>query len=188
MLVHAKISGRIRGEDNKAVRDYSVAGYLEIRGLRVKVGSARTDEDGAFEIRFSPHDYTQEDELMVSVQIEDTEGRVVIDTPNKNSTTGRIDFQMKVGRGPTVKDEPDIYSGGMSRLVSAYSNLHDNIDQSRGEVKESLGSLIGVVKRWNEYRNELARTCGLEVIQVPKQPRKEEHDHVSRWDEAVLPS
>ncbi|MBI2649458.1 MAG: hypothetical protein HYW93_07395 [Thaumarchaeota archaeon] len=55
-------------------------------------------------------------------------------------------------------------------------------------MKESLGSLIGVVKRWNEYRNELARICGLEVIQVPKQPRKEEHDHLARWDEAVLPS
>ncbi|MBI3023672.1 MAG: hypothetical protein HYY68_08135, partial [Thaumarchaeota archaeon] len=79
MLVHAKFSGRIRGEDNKAVRDYSVTGYLEIRGLRVKVGSARTDENGAFEIRFSPPDYTPENELMVSIQIEDTEGRVVVD-------------------------------------------------------------------------------------------------------------
>ena len=73
-------------------------------------------------------------------------------------------------------------------MISAYSSLHDNIDPSRVEVKESLGSLIGVVKRWNEYREELARTCGLEVIQVPNQPRKEEHDHLARWDEAVLPS
>lgn len=188
MLVNSKVSGRIRGEDNKAVRGYSVTGYLEIRGLRVKVGSARTDENGAFEIRFSPPDLTPENELMVSIQIEDMEGRVVVDTPSKKNTTGRIDFQMKLGRGPTVKDEPDIYSGGVRRLVSAYSNLHANIDPSRSEVKESLDSLIGVVKRWNKYRDELARTCGLEVIQVPKQPRKKEHDHVSRWDEAVLPS
>ncbi len=187
MLVNSKISGRIRGEDNKAIRGFAVTGYLEIRGLRAKVGSARTDENGAFEIQFSPSDYTPEDELIVSVQIEDTEGRVVIDTPNKKNTTGRIDFQMKLGRGQTVKDESDIYSGGVIRLVSAYSNLYENIDPSRDDVKESLGSLISVVKRWNEYRDELAKSCGLEVIQVPRQPRKEEHDHVSRWDEAVLP-
>ncbi len=188
MLISAKISGRIRGDDNKVAQGCAVTGYLELHGLRVKVGSAETDENGGFEIRFSPPDYSPEDELMVSIQVEDREGRVVVDTQSKKNTTGRIDYQIKLSRGLMVKDELDIYSGAMRRLVSAYSDLQKTIDPSRNEVKKSLDSLVDVVERWNEYRDELAKTCGLEVIQVPKLSRKEEHDHASRWDEAVLPS
>ena len=188
MLISAKISGRIRGDGNKAAQGCAVTGYLELHGLRVKVGSAETDENGGFEIRFSPRDYSPDDELMVSIQVEDRGGRVVIETPSKKNTTGRIDYQIKLSRGLMAKDELDIYSGGMRRLVSAYSGLHKTIDPSRVEVKRSLESLVGVVERWNEYRDVLAKACGLEVIQVPKLPRKEEHDHASRWDEAVLPS
>lgn len=166
-----------------------VIGHCEYHGSRPVVGRSKTDSDGSFEITLPVTDeFKSEREIKVSIQVNDGDGRVVISTLGKSNSSGRVDFQIKLSGGPKVPDKAEIYSGGMNRLISAYSNLRQSIDPSRSDVEKSLDLLIGVVRRWSEYRDVLARSCGLEVIQVPKQPRKDEHDHVSRWDEAVLPS
>lgn len=189
MLTTLKISGRIRGQNNQAVQGCKVIGHCEYHGSRSIVGGSKTDSDGNFEITLPvPDEFKSEREVKVSIQVRDGDDQVVISTPGRSNSSGRVDFQIKLSGGPRVPDEPEIYSGGMSRLISAYSNLRQSIDPSRSDVEKSLDSLIGVVRRWNEYRDVLARSCGLEVIQVPRQPRKDGHDHVSRWDEAVLPS
>ena len=46
---------------------------------------------------------------------------------------------------------------------------------------------IRITGCWTIYRDELVRLYGYDGIQIPKYPRKEGRDHITRGDKAVLP-
>ncbi len=47
--------------------------------------------------------------------------------------------------------------------------------------------LLRIAGSWTIYRDELMRLYGYDSIQIPKYPRKEGRDHITRGDKAVLP-
>ncbi len=187
-----RITGSIRGEDNLPGAGYTVQAFDKDRGIYGhpddRLGKAKTLDDGTFSIEFTKDDFKDwfEDEPRVYLEVRDPEGRVVLKTPDKKNSTGRIDFQIKLGKPRVDPLAPDVYAGNLQRIISAFRNLGDAVDVSRVDVRYVLDSLLGSLTSWTVHRDMLARFCGYDGIQVPEQPRKEEHIHVTRWDEEVL--
>lgn len=145
----------------------------------------RTDSRGVFDIRLDPHG-SNEEPIAVSLTVTEGEGVKVLESQRAENTTGRIDFEVKLDLPQGTDEASDIYAGGFERLVSEYDSMRDSGRLSASGL-ESLDHLVGVVRGWSAQRDELARTCGLEVRQVPRYGRAEAHQHLVRWDEVDLP-
>lgn len=185
-----RVTGRIRDEGNSPVAGFRVEAHFTDRlGARESSDpvATTTDSSGSFGLTFerpaSDHSDRPDD---VRLEVKDQSGKRVLVTQSRENTTGRFDFQIKVGEPRVLSADAEIYAGGFERLISRYIGMGDTIDSSDQSVRQSLEYIVGVVKRWGVNRDELARACGLEVIQVPKHPRRARHNHVTRWDEVIL--
>ena len=188
-----RITGRIRDERGREVEGFVVQGFDKDLGIYLhpddRLGKDETKEDGRFQIDFSKAAFKDwfEQEPNVYLQIRDIGGREIINTTSKKNTTGRMDFQIKLARLHPNPLEPDLYANGLQRMMSGLRSVGDAIDLSRDDVKNVFELLGGVLGAWTSYRDEIVRVCGYDGIQVPEQPRRVNHYHVTRWDEAVLP-
>ena len=189
-----RITGRLRDERSQTVDGYTVQAFDKDLGVYGhpddRLGKDKTKEDGDFSIEFTEATFKDwfEDSPKIYLQIRDTEGRVVISTAGKDNTSGAVDFQVKLGKSQPNPLEPDLYANGLERMRTGLQNVGDAVDLSRADVKDLFQLFLGVIGAWTSFRDEIVRICGYDSIQVPKQPRKEEHYHVTRWDEAVLPT
>jgi hypothetical protein len=193
LLNSYRITGRLRSEQNVLAEGYVVQAFDKDRGIYFhpddRLGKAKTTEDGSFEMTFNEATFKDwfESEPNVYLQVRDGDGRIVISTQSRKNTTGRIDFQIKLGKPPTDPLEPDIYAHSLDRMRAGLQNVGDAVDLSRDDVRSIFELMAGALAAWTSYRDELVRVCGYDGIQVPEQPRREDHRHVTRWDEAVLP-
>ncbi len=189
-----RITGRIRDEERKPVAGFIVQAYDKELGIFLhpddRLGKAVTDSDGAFEISFSKETFKEwlENNPKVYLTIRDTTGRVVLQTDPEENTTGNIDFQIKLGESPVDPLAPDIYKDGLRKIATSLRASTSAVDMSRGDIQEMAEVLFRSVDSWTLYRDELFRVAGYDGVQVPAGPRKEKHDHVSRWDKPVLSS
>jgi hypothetical protein len=188
-----KITGRIRSEDNKTVEGYTVQAFDKDPGIYLhpddRLGKAITNGEGSFEITFTDEAFKDwlEGNPEVYLVIRDKEGRILITTQSKENVTGEVDFQIKLGRPSPNPLEPDLYANNLERMIAALRNIGDAADLSRSDVMTIYELLLRIAGSWAIYRDELVRLYGYNGIQVPKYPRKEGHDHITRWDKAVLP-
>jgi hypothetical protein len=188
-----RITGRIRDQNRIGVKGFTVQAFDKDLGIYLhpddRLGKDHTDEDGYFEIQFDSSTFKDwfEDYPNVYLVIRDEEGKSVITTEAKKNSTGRVDFQVELGVTDVSPLEPDIYSGNFDRMRTAFQNLGDSVDLSNNDIQITSNFVLGAIGSWTLYRDELARSGGYDGIQVPKIPRKEKHDHVTRWDEEVLP-
>jgi hypothetical protein len=111
----------------------------------------------------------------------------LITTESKENLTKRIDFQIKLDSPSLDPHEPDLYENNLERTIAALKSMGDAPDLSRSDVKTIFELFSRTLVSWTVYRDDLVRLFGYDGIQVPKQPRKEKHDHLTRWDKAVLP-
>lgn len=183
-----RITGRIRNEDNLAVEGYTVQAFDKDTSLYFhpddKLGRSRTNKDGSFEINFSKDDFSDwfEGDPEVYLTIRDRNGSVLITTGYKENTTKDMDFQIKLGKSEIIPFEPDIYAGNFERMIAALKNVADIEDISGTDVSVVFELFLRTLNSWTIYRDELVSLSGYDGIQVPGEPRKTEHDHVTRWD------
>ena len=188
-----RITGRIRDERNHPAKDYVVQAFDKDLGIYLhpddRLGKANTADDGSFEITFNEATFKDwfESEPNVYLQVRDEDGRIVVGTQSSKNATGRIDFQIKFGKPQTNPLEPDIYANSLERMRAGLQSVGDAVDLSRDDVRSVFELIAGALASWTTYRDELVRVCGYDGIQVPEQPRRADHRHVTRWDEAVLP-
>jgi hypothetical protein len=193
VVANYKVTGRLRDEDNQIDVGYTVQAFDKEPGIYLhsekRLGKATTDKDGTFEMMFGEATFKEwfVNNPKVYLVVRDTGGRVLVNTPSRENTTKVANFQIKLGKPQINPFEPDLYAGNFERMTSAFSNMGDSVDVSREDVTTLLNFVLGALSSWVSYRDELARVCGYDGIQVPKQPRKEEHIHLTRWDEDVLP-
>jgi hypothetical protein len=193
LLNSYRITGRLRSEQNVLAKDYVVQAFDKDSGIYLhpddRLGKAKTTEDGSFEITFNESAFKDwfESEPNVYLQVRDGSGKIVLSSPSSKDNTGRIDFQIKLGKPPISPLEPDIYANGLDRMKAGLQNVGDAVDLSRDDVRSIFELMAGALAAWTSYRDELVRICGYDGIQVPEQPRREDHRHITRWDEAVLP-
>ena len=186
------ITGRIRDENNQAVEGYTVQAFDKDPGIYLhpddRLGKALTSSDGSFKITFTDDAFKDwlEGNPEIYLVIRDREGRILITTESKKNITGKIDFQIKLGRPMLNPLESDLYANNFERMIAALKNIGDAADLSRSDVKMIFELLLRTESSWIIYRDQLVRLQGYDGIQVPKQPRKEEHHHITRWDRAVL--
>lgn len=189
-----RITGRLRDERSLTIEGYTVQAFDKDLGVYGhpddRLGKDKTGREGDFTIEFTEAAFKDwfEDSPRVYLQVRDTDGRVVINTPGKPNTSGAVNFQIKLGKSEPNPLEPDLYANGLERMRTGLQNVGDAVDLSRADVKDLLQLFLGVLGAWTSFRDQIVRVCGYDGIQVPKQPRKEEHHHVTRWDEAVLPT
>jgi hypothetical protein len=187
------IVGRIRDEDNHSVEGYTVQGFDKDPGIYLhpddRLGKARTDSEGAFSINFGEDAFKDwfESNPKIYLTIRDQTGRILIETSDKENSTGEAEFQIKLGRSVVNMLEPDLYSGGLARIVGALRNIGDSADLSNSDVSILFELLLRVVTSWTIERDSLVQIRGYDGIQVPEHPRKEEHYHITRWDKPILP-
>ena len=188
-----RITGRIRDERNHPAKDYVVQAFDKDLGIYLhpddRLGKANTADDGSFEITFNEATFKDwfESEPNVYLQVRDEDGRIVVGTQSSKNATGRIDFEIKFGKPQTNPLEPDIYANSLERMRAGLQSVGDAVDLSRDDVRSVFELIAGALASWTTYRDELVRVCGYDGIQVPEQPRRVDHRHVTRWDEAVLP-
>jgi hypothetical protein len=188
-----RITGRLRDEGNATQQGYVVQAFDKDRGIYLhpddRLGKAKTHEDGSFQIDFTDADFKDwfESEPNIYLQVRDETGKVAVTTASNKNATGRVDFQIKLGNPQVNLLEPDIYAHNLERMTASLRDVGDAIDLSRDDVRNIFELLLGVLGAWTTYRDNLVRLCGYDGIQVPEQPRKQEHHHITRWDEAVLP-
>ena len=193
MQSYYRISGRIRNEDNKAVEGYTVQAFDKDPGIYLhpddRLGKAVTNSEGTFEITFTDEAFKDwlEGDPEVYLVIRDKEGKILIITQSKKNVTREIDFQIKLGISSPDTLESDLYANNIERTIAALRNVGDAADLSRSDVKIIFELLLRIESSWTIYRDELARLYGYDGIQVPKYPRKEGHNHITRWDKEVLP-
>jgi len=83
---------------------------------------------------------------------------------------------------------PNIYQDNLRRIGASFRGMTGTVDMSRADVQEMSEVLFRAVDSWTLYRDQIFQKAdGYDGIQVPEEPRKEKHDHVSRWDRPVLP-
>jgi hypothetical protein len=114
----------------------------------------------------------------------------VITSGSKENTTGRVDFEIKTTDLIPDPSAPNIYSNSTGRLGSSFESLlgGDSVDLSLDRAQTMAGIVMGAINSWVSFRDaEVAKFSGYDGIQVPEIPRQKKHDHITRWDEAVLP-
>ena len=189
-----RITGRLRDEHGLTVDGYTVQAFDKDLGVYLhpddRLGKDKTEKDGEFAVEFTEAAFKDwfEQSPKVYLQIRDADGRVVINTAGKENTSGAMDFQIKLGKQQPNPLEPDLYANSLERMRTGLQNVGDAVDLSRDDVRNVFQLLLGVLGAWTGFRDEIVRVCGYDGIQVPKQPRREDHYHVTRWDEAVLPT
>ena len=194
MTKNYRLTGRLRDEHAQTVEGYTVQAFDKDAGIYLhpddRLGKARTGKDGEFTVEFTDAAFKDwfEQSPKVYLQVRDADGRVVIGTAPKENKSGRMDFQIKLGKPQVNPLEPDFYAHGLDRMRSSLQSLGDSIDVSRDDVGNLLQLFAGVIGAWTGYRDMIVRVCGYDGIQVPEQPRRVEHSHATRWDEAVLPT
>ena len=155
-----------------------------------RLGKDKTRKDGSFQIDFTKATFKDwfEQDPNVYLQIRDTEGEVIISTASKKNTTGRMDFQVKLAKLHLNPLEPDLYANNLQRMIAGLRSVGDAVDLSRDDVRNVYELFLGVLGAWTSYRDEIVKVCGYDGVQVPEQPRRENHYHITRWDEPVLPT
>jgi hypothetical protein len=188
-----RITGIIRDEGNITVEGYTVQAFDKDQGIYLhpddRLGKAKTDSNGAFLITFGQDAFIDwfESNPQVYLTIRDQNGRILIETPDKENSTGDVDFQVKLGSSVVSAQEPDLYSGSLARIVAAFKNIGDSADLSNIDVNILFEVILRVVTSWTIERDSLVRIYGYDGIQVPEHPREEEHSHTTRWDKPLLP-
>lgn len=187
------VRGRIRDENNRPVEGFTVQAFDKDPGIYLhpddRLGKARTDAEGNFEIVFRPETFKDwfENNPDVYLRVRDREGRVVLETQGKENTTRDILFQVKLSKEQPNPLAPDIYGGSFRRAIAAFRSVGEIADLSRSDVRVVSELLLRTLDSWAFYRDRLASLTGYDGIQVPEQPRRSEHIHATRWDRPVLP-
>jgi hypothetical protein len=189
-----RITGRIRDEENGPVKGFTVQAFDKELGIYLhpddRLGKATTADDGSFEILFGKDTFKDwlESNPKVYLVVRDRAGIIALQTEAETNTTGRIEFQIKLGEIKADPLAPNIYQDGLRRIAASFRGMGTQVDLSKGDIKEMSEVLFRAVDSWTLYRDQLIRATGYDGIQVPAEPRKEHHDHVSRWDKPVLPA
>jgi hypothetical protein len=187
------ITGRIRDENNQAAQGYVVQAFDKDPRIYLhpddRLGKAITDNVGAFRITFTEDAFKDwlEGNPDIYLVIRDRTGKIVITTESKQNVTKKVDFQIKLGKTSPNPLEPDIYANNFERMITALRNVGDAADLLKSDVRTIFELLLRTMSSWTIYRDELSRLHGYDAIQVPEQPRREEHIHITRWDKSVLP-
>ncbi|GEM_PF-866656 len=187
-----RITGKIRDQDNRLVKGYKVQAFDEDLGNFLNpddlLGEVKTDENGDFEITFSKDAFEDwfETDPDVYLEVKDESGKALIRTPSKKNTTKLMDFQIKIDGIKISPQGHDPYSGSLLSMIGALRDAGDAADLSKGDVRIIFELLMRVFTSWTANRDELVRFRGYDGIQVPKNPRAEKHDHVTRWDKPVF--
>lgn len=188
-----RITGRIRDQDNHSVEACAVLAFDKDLGVYLnpddRLGTARTDINGSFLIKFDQDAFVDwfESNPQIYLTIRDKNGKILLKTSDKENLTGDADFQIKLGKSIVSFSEPDLYSGGVARIAAALKNIGDSADLSKSDTKILFELILRVVTSWTIEKDSLAQIQGYDAIQVPENPRMEEHNHVTRWDKPILP-
>jgi len=189
-----RITGRIRDEENGPVEGFTVQAFDKELGIYLhpddRLGKAKTADDGSFEILFGKDTFKDwlESNPKVYLVVRDRAGIIALKTEAETNTTGHVDFQIKLGEIKVDPLAPNVYQDGLRRIAASFRGMGNQVDMSKGDIKEMSEVLFRAVDSWILYRDQLIRATGYDGIQVPFEPRKEHHDHVSRWDKPVLPA
>jgi len=188
-----RIIGIVRDENNLPVAgcivqafDKDPAIYLHPDNI---LGEAITNENGAFEIIFDKKDFEDwfEGNPEVYLIIRGHDGKVLISTSEKENATTRMDFQIKLGQREVNPLNPDLYAGNLARMISAFKVVLGSESLKGSDTRTVVEVLSRAISSWVLHRDDLARYGGYDGIQVPSQPRRIEHYHVTRWDKPILP-
>jgi hypothetical protein len=188
-----RITGRIRDETNDPVEGYTVQAFDKELAIYLhpddRLGKAKTADDGSFEITFGKDAFKDlfESNPKVYLVVRDRAGIIAVQTDAETNTTGRVEFQIKLSGTKVEPLAPNIYQDGLRRIATAFRGMGGEVDLSRADVKEVSEILFRAVDSWTLYQDQLIRATGYDGIQVPAEPRKERHDHISRWDKPLLP-
>jgi len=188
-----RITGRIRERDGRTGEGYVVQAFAKDPRILGhpddRLGKSELDASGSFSMTFGEDAFKDwfDNEPSVYIVVRDEDGVVSLQTSAKKNMTTRMDFQIEMGQVGASPNEPDIYTGNLDRMTAALKSVGDTVDISKDNVLEVSTLLLGVLTGWTAYRDQLDADLGYDGIQVPEQPRKEAHTHVTRWDQAILP-
>lgn len=187
------LTGRIRDLDNSLVQGFIVQAYDKDPVIALHpddpLGKAYSDENGNFEISFASSAFKS---LFVEfpkiyITVRDRSGKPAITTDPKQNTTGRVDFEIKLNIQSADVGAPDIYSQNYERLAAGFGGLRNSVDLSAPGAQAMFELVMGAINSWLSYRDEVVQKAGYDGIQVPEIPKRVKHNHITRWDEAVLP-
>jgi hypothetical protein len=187
------LTGRIRDKRHEAVEGLTVLAFAKTPRILMRpdasLGTSTTGADGYFEMAFSSATFEEwlEREPNLYLEIRDGKGNPIFTTPTRKNESGIIDFQIELGMVPGDPGQPDIYSGGIERMIEELRSAGDFADVSRDDVSVVLNLLLRTLGSYAFFTDQLFALSGYDGIQVPGQPRREDHNHLTRWDEAVLP-
>jgi hypothetical protein len=188
-----RIIGIVRDENNLPVKGCKVLAFDKDPVIYLhpdnRLGEAITNENGAFEIIFDKKDFEDwfEGNPEVYLVIRDHDGKVLIITSEKENATTRMDFQIKLGQREVNPLNPDLYAGNLARMISAFKVVLGSESLTGSDTRTVVEVLSRAISSWVIHRDDLARYGGYDGIQVPSQPRRIEHYHVTRWDKPILP-
>ena len=150
------------------------------------MGFSKTSANGSFELELPSATRMSLRAPFASIKILSQKGDTVLKTAPARFTGGILDFQVMLGNNLEGRRESDIYADNLRRLRVAYRKLEGRLDPSNEEALNGLKDLVNLIAGWAEDRKYVESAGASEVVQVPKHPKVDKHQHVSAWDEVVL--
>lgn len=153
------------------------------------LGSSWTDNDGSFDISF-------DDSLLKADRIEfrpelfivvrDENGKI-LHTSEKKRPTNQSDFEnlsfFNLSTKSNLQTTDSLYSSTFQRQLSAIQRISDGVNVGLEDLENLSSLLLQSANAMLLYNNELVwKSVGYDGPQVPRHPRKEEHDHKLDWE------
>ena len=121
------------------------------------------------------------------IQVRDKNGKILYNSekkrPSNSSDSENLSFyNLSTKSDVKITDSP--YASTFQRQLSSIQRISDNVDVGPGDFVNVITLLLQSANAMLLYNNETVwKSVGYDGPQVPRYPRKHEHDHKLDWEQ-----
>lgn len=181
-----KITGIVKDLLGKPIQGLYIDAYDSDFGTSADyIGKAVTDSQGKFEILFDDKAFKEHFEFLerkpdLFITINDSRRLLYRSEVRLEAQGPEVFFEVNL-KDQRAFDDP--YANTIQRMISTFNLIGDTIDISQVDVATSLTQMIRALGNWSYYTTpKIMEFYGYPGPQVPRYPKRMEHQHRLQWD------
>ena len=181
-----KITGVVKDVFGKPIQNLYVDAYDSDFGTSEDyIGKAVTDSQGKFEILFDDKAFKENFEFLerkpdLFITVNDSRRLLYRSEVRLEAQGPEVFFEVNL-EDKRAFDDP--YANTIQRMISTFNSIGDTVDISQVDVATSLTQMIRALGNWSYYTApKTMEFYGYPGPQVPRYPKRVEHQHRLQWD------